>query len=29
MGEGLDRLQKEYVIEVDSGRFDYFIEFRL
>ncbi|HWG99188.1 MAG TPA: hypothetical protein VNV66_07660 [Pilimelia sp.] len=29
VGESLDRLQREYSIEVDSERFDYFIEFRM
>ncbi|MFV2104938.1 hypothetical protein [Micromonospora sp. LOL_024] len=29
VGESLDRLQREYSIEVDSERFDYFIEFRV
>ncbi|WP_018586267.1 hypothetical protein [Salinispora arenicola] len=29
VGESLDRLQREYSIEIDSERFDYFIEFRM
>ncbi|NYT95571.1 hypothetical protein [Salinispora sp. H7-4] len=29
IGESLDRLQREYSIEIDSERFDYFIEFRM
>lgn len=29
VGESLDRLQREYSIEVDSESFDYFIEFRM
>ena len=28
VGESLDRLRKEYAVEADAERFDYFIEFR-